>query len=64
MHIYHINTGSKADEQFYPLTNDDKPLTFGDFVVVRLTTEPTENLESITLRVTKSQSVSLDFSIL
>jgi len=40
------------------------PLAFGDFVVVRLTTESTEKLTSIALRVTKSQSVSLYFGIL
>jgi len=62
--LYYINADSKANEQFYPPTNDDKPLAFGDFVVVRLTTESTEDLASITLRVTKSQSVSLDFGIL
>jgi len=56
MHIYYINTGSKATEQFYPPTNDDKPLTLRDFVVVRLTTESTEDLESIALRLTKSHA--------
>ncbi|KAF6024900.1 Ptprm [Bugula neritina] len=46
----------KANELFYPPTNDEMPLTFGDFVIVRLTTESTEKLTSIALRVTKSQS--------
>jgi len=58
------NTDLKANEQFYPPTNDEMPLAFGDFVIVRLTTESTEKLTSIALRVTKSQTVSLYFGIL
>jgi len=61
MHSLYID--SKDNELFYPSSTDEKPLTFGDFAVVRLTTESTEKLASITLRVTKSQSVSLNIGI-
>jgi len=59
IHYNILYIGSKDNELFYPSTTDEMPLTFGDFVVVKLTTETTEKISSITLRVTKNQSVSL-----